>query len=60
MLLDDNKKRKRKVYDCFYVQWRRKLIAGGKKGEHIPEAEPSGRVQSGHDHGPCEKRGEGK
>lgn len=31
VLLDENKKRKRKVYDCFYVQWRRKLIAGEKK-----------------------------
>lgn len=32
----------------------------GKKGEHNPEVEPSGRVQNGHDHGPYEKRGEGK
>lgn len=29
--LNENKKRKRKVYVCFYVQWRRKFIAEKKE-----------------------------
>lgn len=36
------------------------LLQEKKKESINPEAKPSGRVQNGHDHGPCEKRGEGK
>lgn len=29
--MHENNKRKRKVFDCFYVQWRRKFIAEKKE-----------------------------